>query len=304
MKDKNIMHPLGKYLRRCVFAVASIIIFLSLTSCRLAREYSGWERPVEDIFMGFFVTVGNHDAFFGNERIYAVFEGTGPFTFPGIEGIPFFVGTLEYEYEDAYGTGSVTTSFAEVGPGIVSDTMHTHISDNDISKTLSGTLTVSPRLADAVFRFNPVYQTADRRVYIGHGGSSVTAARISWEFEGRTQSFRMEESRTITENGVSQTLSVSVELGIAVMHPPERIVVLQMDAESNVIRRAEYLPHEMPEEITPLPATVYFIAETHRDARLNNPVIRALYEPDDEWMQTFRENGNGVLDKWVTRINW
>ncbi|MCL2603577.1 MAG: hypothetical protein FWD90_03785 [Defluviitaleaceae bacterium] len=304
MKDKNVALQLRFKLRRSLLIVALVVIGMSLSACRLAREYDGWERPVEDIFMGFFVTIGNHDAFFGNERIYAVFEGTGPFTFPGIDGIPFFIGTMEYEYKDAYGTGSVTTSFGEVGPGIVSDTMHTHISDNNISKTLSGTLTVSPRLADAVFRFNPVYQVADGRVYIGQGGSSVTAARDSWEFEGRTQSFRMEESRTITENGVSQTFSVSVELGIAVMHPPERIVVLQMDEASRVINRAEYSPYQVPDEITPLSATAYIIVETHRNPELKNSVVRALYEPDDEWMQTFRENNNGVLDKWVTRINW
>jgi hypothetical protein len=114
----------------------------------------------------------------------------------------------------------------------------------------------------------------------------------------------MEESRTITENGVSQTLSVSVELGIAVMHPPERIVILQMDTDGRIAVKSEYPPDEVPEVIQPLPGTAYLIVETHRTPDLINPVLRTLYNAGSEAVATFYERENGVLNRRFIQVDW
>jgi hypothetical protein len=290
--------------RKSLLVISLLLCILSLTACQLAREYSEWERPKEDMFIGFFITLGHLNVYNNpSGRIYAE-RDEFTFTFPGVEGIPFFVGTVEEERGDESVRGSSTIIFSDIGPGIVSDRIHVHTSDDVVSRTLSGTLNVNPRLMNHVYAFNPVFQTSDGKIYIGSGGSSVSAAHEGWRDEGRIQSLRMEESRTVTENGVSHTESTSVELWIAAMHPPERIVILQMDADHNIIYRSEYLPNEVPDALTPLPEAAYLIVETHRNGAANPPIIRALYGKSDGAVETFYERENGVVNRRFTQVEW
>jgi hypothetical protein len=281
----------------------ALVFMLSLAACglpRLAREGAAWAPPQEDAFAGFFVTMG-HSAlqeYFGpfDDRIYAEGTDTSGFTFPGIEGIPFFVGTIT-------GPNRVTT-FSEAGPGIVGGGMHVHVSDGETRLTLSGTLYVTPRLAGEVFAFNPVFQTPDGEIYIARGGSSVSANRGGSATEGRVQSFRKEQTHTVTENGAATTRTASVELSIAVMLPPERIVILGMDADHQIVSIGDIAPGHMPETLRPHPDAAYLIVETHRVGDAESPVLRALYGPGDEYVETFYEMGNGVLNRRLTRLAW
>jgi hypothetical protein len=216
-----------------------------------------------------------------------------------LDGIPFFVGALE-----ANETGLIT--FSDVGPGIVSDGMHVHISDDEVRHTISGTLNVNPRLAHNIYTFNPVFQTLDDRVYISLGGSSVSVSRDDWESaaEGPVQSFRKEQTLTTTVNGVSNTRIASVSLGIAIKHPPERIVILHMDAQSRVLTRDEYAPEDVPETIRPTAGTAYLIIETHRNPAVQNPVQRELYGTGDGAVKTFYERENGVVNRRFSQVKW
>jgi hypothetical protein len=283
-----------------------LFIMLSLSACRLAREGDVWPVPQEDMFIGFYVTLWdwNTPDPFGpfHDRIYAERAGDFQFIFPNLAGIPFYIGTVTNETP----SGTSTVTFSDVDLGIISHGMHVHISDNEVRHRLSGTLNVNPRLAENIYQFNPVFQTPEGDIYIARGGSSISASRDSWEeaAEGPLQSFRQEETVTITENGVSTTRSISVELGIAILFPPERFVVLQMDAEHRVLYRDEFAPQHVPDIFHPLPGTAYMIVETHRNPATRNPIIRVLSEPGDPSFETFYVRDNGVVNRRFTQVEW
>jgi hypothetical protein len=288
---------------------ALIFMLFIFSGCQLAQEFMQREHTEEDAFVGFFVTFGHFSlegAFDANDRIYAEREGEYTFIFP-VEGIPFFVGTVQQEGE--HGGGSSWVTFGEAGPGIISDTMHIHAGDDFTRRTLSGTLHVTPQMADTVYVFNPVYQTPglDGRIYISRfGGSAVSVAHGDGAPppEGRVHSFSHVEERATQRNGVTFLHTTTVELAVANMHPPERIVIMQMDANHQALARAEYAPDNVPEEFTPLPGTAYLIVETLRAAEVTDPVLRALYGTNDETIAIFYEMGNRVLAQRFVQVNW
>jgi hypothetical protein len=284
-----------------------VIGILALSGCRLAREHEPWAAQEEDMFIGFFVTademggswfaMGEHADPQG--RIYAEREispeGIGPFTFP-VEGIPFFMARSEFEW----GT-SITSA---VGPGIVTSRQHSHFTDTEERFYLEGTLNVNPRLAHMVYTFHPVFQTPDLRVYIAQGGSAISVARDSYFDEGQIQAFRIVHEATQTLNGVTTTRTVTAELGIAVMFSPRQIVMLEMDADGQLLARHEYAPDAVPPSFTPLRETAYIIIETHRAPDAKNPVTRVLHNANDGAAAVFYETDNGVIARRFVQIEW
>ena len=288
------------------------LVFL-LAGCQLAHSDWAWAREESDSFIGFFITMGHegHSAVSAvadpaTGRLYAERTGMHSFEFPGVEGIPFFIAALpggDWVEGPVLGEGLVTVG--EAGPGIVSDGMHVHVTDEGVSHTISGRLYVTPQFARQLFNFHPMYMTADFEVYISSGGSSVVRHQESdWEFEGGFHSFSKAVSRTTTENGVSQTASTDISLGIYTMFPPEEIVIVQMDADNGVLRREVLSPGAIPEEFSPLPGTAYIIVETHRAAHLENPVIRGLYGPGDDFFTIFELMDSGVLARQFVQLLW
>lgn len=288
-----------------VMMLSLLFALLLLSGCQLAREYTPAAGTQEDIFVGFFVTMGDMGAFSIHEhfdeqgRIFAVREEgvpgyRAPFVFP-VEGIPFFAGRYEHE-------GGVI-HFGESGPGIISERgMRFYSTDEGSSTVLEGTLNVNPRHTHMVYSFHPVFQTPDLQVYIGLGGSSVSVARGGYFGEGPMQGFRQTHEVTVTENGVTRTTSTSVELGIAVMHTPERVVFIEMDAAHNVLQVREYAPHDVPAELVTLPQTVYVIMETHRCNSALHPVLRELIGAPDYRAAVFYEIENGVINRRFIQI--
>jgi hypothetical protein len=309
---KNNVKQRSISIKKGYLCAIAILLGTFLSACQLAQEYNEWERFQEDLFIGFFVTfdeIGTtnpslNKAFGTNDRVYAEREDHTRFTFPGVEGIPFFTATVYFEYDDSHERGSSYVSFSDVGPGIVSDTNHVHITDGETRRTLLGTLYVNPRISHMVYVFNPIFQTPGGDIYIGRDRSSVSVARDGWVDEGRIQAFRKEQTITVTENGISRTDITTVELAISIKLPPERIVILQMDAASRIITSNEYKPGDVPDEISPHPETAFIIVETHRHTQGENPVIRDLYNKTDGNIETFYEMENGVINQRFTRVVW
>jgi|GEM_PF-1541983 len=288
------------------------LVFL-LAGCQLAHSDWAWAREESDSFIGFFITMGHegHSAVSAvadpaTGRLYAERTGMHSFEFPGVEGIPFFIAAVPagaWVEGPVLGDGLVT--IGEAGPGIVSEGMHVHVKDGGTSHSVAGRLYVAPQLMGQLFSFHRIFITPDFEVYLGSGGHSVTRHHESdWEWEGRIHTFRMEESQTRTENGVSHTTSTEIELAIHMMFAPEGIVVVQMDAENRVLARTAFLPGEVPEAFSPVPDAAYIIVETQRAAHVVNPVIRALYGPSDEAFAVFHLLDNGVLDRRFVQLLW
>ena len=320
--------------RKCWVILLCAMLALLLTGCQLARDGADG-RIEEDRLAGYFLTTEYLDLFdfegylednlqdladsgettIKGEttkyqgRLYAalttktvVIEETGEtyddeeYVFP-IEGMRFFHARIPAaENRESY----LTVMF---DPAITDDNTAYVVNDEGESVTLTGTMYVSSSKAERKFYFNPVYQSADGRVYALSGDSFHVISEAYGE--GPIYSQTMDAQSSVTVNGQTKKESVSVKLSINGMYAPEKIVVLQMDEENGVLSQVEYKADKMPEVITAEPKTAYLIIETYRhDGQGEIDLARAIYSRGAQSIETFYSREDGVCVKHWTRIEW
>lgn len=314
-----------------IFLFTAIMLFI-LAGCQLAREDTG-ANPREDRLIGVFLTAeyldlfdvegylnDNISSFSGGEiqidgntekyqgRLYAALETrvvtneeTGEtaemeeYVFPDVDGIAYFSARVPAtaERESFISSGS--------DEAISDSRVSLNYGDEANSTTLEGTVYVSPGSGHTYY-FNPVYQSPDGRVYATNG-SGIFVDGI--QSEGAACSQTLNAGYTTTENGKTVTDSISVKISISTMYPPEKIMTLQMDANSAVVSRSEYKPGEMPETVTPEEDTEYFIVETYKtDGDGKALISRKLYGRDIEYLEDFICREDGVFVKQQRQIIW
>jgi len=302
-----------------------------LSGCLLAREDVG-RNAFDDRLIGVFITTefidlfdfesflsenirdfrggeinvdGNAQAYQG--RLYAtqiprtlIDEETGEamqtvdFIFEGIDGIMFLVLPI-----------IETTEFEGRGYAIMADdainnvNIGTNVGDDFRNSTRSGTIHIAQHNKDKVIYLNPVYQRADGSVYLesGSGASLFGDGVIITQSE--------EASTTITENGKTKTDNISFSISAEIMFAPEKIIILQMDANNSLISQTEYEPDAMPETLALETNTAYLIVETHsRDNAGILNISRKIYDSGDEYIETFFARADGFCVKHQTQITW
>lgn len=259
--------------------LALILALLSLAGCSLARsEVVGPEGG--DRFVGFFVVPlrqYGEDAFsaspykeeygafsaeterfgavsFPREVLFAEEDGTGKFTFPGIEeGYRLFV-YRDYEDGSQGGVNYAVAVASDMAPG--GESNQCKYTDEGISEIVSGTLYYGPPLGAedwdpyvnrVIWQYYRVYQTPEGRVYIDGSGDSAA---------GPMAGYTAEETRTRTENGKSYTDVVRVTVNMEAVRRLERLTVIQFGADNSVLRTddlpltGEELPEVLCEEGT------------------------------------------------------
>ena len=322
-------------MKRKILTVICCAMLLSILSgCMLAKEDKGADaNAFGDRLIGVLVTTEHLDLFdiesyirdnlrgfqggvtspSGNEqqyqgRLYATLtartltsEETGEtmeieeYVFEGIEGIAFFAPTIV----DTEAGTTYRSSMSD--EGISNGHVGFFHGDDEQRVTMEGTIFVVPATY-IVYYINPVYQSADGSVYVTTGSGISTSGVQS---EGSVMSQTLSDTRTVTENGRASTDSASITIGISAMYAPETIVVLQMDKDSRVIDRVEYVPGTLPETVTLEAGTDYIIVETHRRNYEGNPTLsREVYGKDTGTIEAFFARDDGICVKQTTRINW
>ena len=301
-----------------VFFICTMVLLLALTGCQLAKE----SAPDEGARMvGVFITTEFLDLFdhslvgqpipmhrgrpdftalFQAGRLYAEWdEAVGEFRFRDVEGFPFFTAN-----SPPHTPNEIIIS--HVGEGITSGANRLGFSDNSVSIEMEGTIYIVPGAgAMSLVAMNPVYQTADGRVFVTTGGASMSGHGL--DTEGRVFGTTITHTTTETINGVENTHSISVEVNIATMFRPEKILLLQMDEYSQIVLRTEFAPDEMPRSIYMEADTAYVIVETHRDRPdAFETVVRELVARSrhGQRFSTFMAREDGVLVKSWTEIVW
>lgn len=320
--------------RRILAACIYTVLLLLLTGCQLAHEDAG-ENENADRLIGVFITSEYLDLFDmegymndninkmygGGEitvdgessqyqgRLYATLttktltnEETGEtidikeFVFEGMDGIAYFSATVPAtENEEGFITSGSDEAISE-------GHMDLYYGDEGDKTTLEGAIYLSPDHVGSTLYINPVYQSADGSVYATTGnGFSIGGVQD----EGSVYSHTLEETTTVTENGSTKSVSFSIKISIAVMFPPQQIVVLQMDEDNTVLARTEYIPGELPNMLTTESNAQYIIVETHKyDRRRNARISRTLYGKSDETLETFFCREGGVCVKQWTQLKW
>jgi hypothetical protein len=293
-------------------------------SCRLALENEGTDTQ-EDRLIGVFVTAEHIDLFdfegYMNDNLNTASGGeivmngetreyqgrlyASPVTRTSTNDETGETSERrEYVFENvkgfAYYAPTTSDMIYTASDEAISDShVNFNYGDYESGKTMKGTIYVVPTGRITYF-FNPVYQNSDGDVYLTTGQGMASSGTVA---EGTAMSQTIENTGTVTENGVTKTDSVSIEMSVATMFAPEKIVILQMDGNGVLVSRTEYAPDAMPDSLTPESETAFLIVETRkRGAEGSETVTREIYGDDAEGIKTFYAREDGVCVKHHTQV--
>ena len=320
-------------IRKSIATILAVLIILTLTGCQLALEDKG-DSKNKDRLIGVLVTDEYLDLFdmerYLNDnvnkfsgggliniddnnskyqgRLYAKLETltlkgeagntfeTREFVFDDVNGISYFSATVPAtENEEGY-----TTSGSDEA---ISDShMSIHYGDDEDKTSLEGTIYISMNQIAKSRYINPVYQDSDGSVYVTSGSGIMLAGE---QGEGSVFTQTLEESATVTENGKTKTVSFDIKISLSIMLPPEKIIIIQMDKNSDIISKKEYVPGKLPETLIPDIGAEYIIVESYkRDLESNLITSRSIYDRKNETLDTFYCRDDGVCIKQWTNLDW
>lgn len=172
--------------------------------------------------------------------------------------------------------------------GAVSDDgisdLHTefHVTDEADMLKLTASVYVTPKSEEVnmCLCLNPVYQTPNDEFYVVSGQCSSSSGMMG---DGGTLTQRIEDKVTITLNGEETVEGMEVTVSMTCHYAPTKVTILQMNAQNEVIKREEYLPEHVPEEMKAEDGAAYFIVETEcTDMNGNVSQEREIFEYDEE----------------------
>ena len=227
-----------------ILAYILILIMLLTSGCQLAKEEISQDGiGNDDCMIGILITEGNRGILDGKEttmtleelkdanKLYAIIDKKNSdspdeweVTFPGVEGISFYIP------EFRYGEEKYDSFVSVIGSDEISDVNnHLNVSDTSESREIAGTIYVVQELGkEYIYYMNPVYQTADGEIYVTQGNGVMGMATEGF---GAGQKWNMKEEKEVTKGEEKQTQSFSVEVTLEMMFVPTKIRVLQMDIE-------------------------------------------------------------------------
>ena len=254
-----------------------------LLTVTLPGENSGQEIWDEDAAgMGFLADFPNE-----GQRLYAQKTEEG-YAFPencGLSCFGYYVFTENQE--DSYRT-------SENDPELSDHHWYQHVGDGGSTYKLEANV-YGIRDCGTQIQVNPVYQTADGEIY------ALATAPMTFDagnLDGYAATISQEQK---TELGHITTMGGSVTVNINSLVLPERYIVVEMDAENQLLKRTEFAPDAMPGEYIPGKDAAYIILEA-----AGEQTVRTAYSPDDECvvMDTYYPGRYGLCIKGYTRISW
>lgn len=304
MKNKRL-----KNLFLCAGIVILSLMLILLSGCQLATEDG--DRASADRLIGVFVTTEaledvlaeaqqseefalavERDAVYLN-RIYAdqtlSEDGMTAYAFTGLDGIAYFNTTQTDDDGDVYLIPYRDDCLIDAG------TTH-KVVDGERGMEMESVIYFLATDGDRTFLFNPVYQTEDDRIYV--------TPSIGWRGnDGYTNI--MEQNRTLTVNGASESVYTKVTTRVEGVQPAEKYVLIHMDENHQMISSGEYAPDSVPSEMTIPAETAYLILESHKcDQNGNMSVERQLVNWGEESFATFLVRSNGICIKDYTYLTW
>lgn len=183
-------------------------------------------------------------------RLYAIYQekdpGIGEYVFEGLEGICFFAPKQP---------GADDGVFAAQTDAEVTD-IHLNVSDQ--GEELEGTI-YCPVSQYARFYCNPVYQTADGQVYL-LSGISISGNLT----DGAAFSQRLEEKRTVNENGEEREERFCVSVSIRGQDAYSCHVIAWMDAQDQKLEETVYAAEEVPDFVAAPAEAAYLICSSYQ----------------------------------------
>lgn len=184
------------------------------------------------------------------------------YNFDQIDGIQM----LCYEVQTILEDGTVHATYTK---GYTSEGFGSTSYGGEVNE---GTIYV-PEDAGAVTIFtNPVYQDSEGRLYLVAGTGATTNSI------GGSMSQNIYEEYTETINGEETTVRREFKVTVEGISVPEKVSIFQMDENNGILDRQEYIPGQLPEELTPADGCAYILVEEYAGEK----VTRELLEPGND----------------------
>lgn len=186
---------------------------------------------------------------------------------------------------------------------------HTDINTSDDKEELrlSATVYSIPKATgeDLTYFANPVYQTADGKIYTVPASGISTGSADS---EGVRLSASLSDQTDTKDKWRVRTESTTVDIQFTVIYEPVRITLFQMDTDNRILKQESYLPGKLPETLHAKKDAAYILVETEKKKPDGNPELtRNIYERkenSDDSLETFYILENGILSKMFTEVVW
>ena len=150
-----------------------------------------------------------------------------------------------------------------------------------------------------IFKFYPIYQTSDGRIYLTRGNSMGMSGA-----DGASITHTLTSDKTETIGGKSERVKVKVAITAVSRPTPTKFTVAHMDENDTVLKLEEFAPDALPESITPADGAAYLIGTScgiDRDGETAEYDICS--RGDDGGLHTFRYR-NGSLTAVEIRVDW
>lgn len=333
---KNRRHIIIYTLYTLVFA-----LLLGLCGCSLARKDAGGDHAESrDRLIGCFITTEHIDTggqryftgYYGNllepedmpgveigenenynGRIYAEFveetltNESGEsyviwnYEFMGLEGIAYFAPHIS-KGDESYTTFQTGEGLQKVHNKLTSTDSGDHV---ELSATLYVPIDNENKLMgdEFVYYMNPVYQSADGRVYLTSG--SGYAANIT--YPGEVMTTKLDEKYSYSVNGETTETVNSVEISCESVYVPRSLTVIEMGSGGQMLCSQSFLPSGLPEDYVPQEGTEYIILETYAlDSEGAEVVERCIIAPGtgDEDIYVLVPGGNGFMAMDSAEVLW
>ena len=139
-----------------------------------------------------------------------------------------------------------------------------------------------------IFKFYPIYQTSDGRIYLTRGNSMGMSGA-----DGVSVTHTLTSDKTETISGKSERVKVRVAITAVSRPTPTKFTVAHMDENDNLLKLEEFAPDALPESITAAPGAAYLIGTSYgtdwngetaeysicnRDGRIQPPLDTFAYQ--------------------------
>ena len=228
------------------------------------------------------------------------------FVFPGVEGVRLFNVDMTTEYGKQVDTRVADEEFSRIGLDI-NDKENTVNGKKVIEREygINGTLYYVLQDEEVMFFSAPIYQKADGGIYLGESSLDAMMFRKDQMEYSRSSSFSKSASYSHTENGEKIVEGRSIKAKIQLVREPVKITLCQYNAARELIQADEYLPGEMPRDITPLRDTAMIVVDTENKADEEDAKhsYQAISRADTSFY-TLQYKGNGYCIEHYHTLKW
>lgn len=227
------------------------------------------------------------------------------YVFPGVEGVRLFNVDMTTEYGKQVDIRVADEEFSRKGV----EFNHKDNTENGqkITETINGingTLYYVLQDEEVTFFSASIYQKADGGIYLGDSGGGIVLSQDRIHYSG-TATLSNSDSHSHTENGEKIVEGRSIKATVQLVYEPVKITLCQYNAARELIRTDEYLPEEMPREITPLRDTDMIVVDTENKADEEDAkhTCQAISRADTSFY-TLQYKGNGYCIEHYHTLKW